>query len=335
MASTLLSSQILEFASEYSVYSNCILSIIGLLSNILNVLVFIRLKQFRDNRCVFYFLVESISNSINEVFTLIVTFVSVIYGNNATNFSLFWCKARYILFQSTGLVTFSMICFAACDQFCSTNYRINLREICTIKLAQCLVFTFILIWCLHSILFSFFLDINPLLGCIVINPIWIRYVTYFFYPVVSGFFPIVFASLFSLLAYENVRRVIRRQIPLERRQFDQQITAMVLIRVMLYVILSLPYTIYRVYSININTQQIDLLRSAIERLIQTIFYSISGVTIAVNFYLFLISSSRYRRQVKYVLKKKYWRPMKTWLCCRKNQIHPDNTILSDNGIELE
>ncbi|CAF1549010.1 unnamed protein product, partial [Adineta ricciae] len=146
----------------------------------------------------------------------------------------------------------------------------------------------------------------------------------------QGFLPIAIASTFSLFAYRNVRRVIRRQIPIERRRFDQQITAMVLTRVIVYVVLSLPYTIYRVYAINLDSKQIDVLRSAIERLIQTIFYSIATAIYAINFYLFLIISPRYRRQVKYVLKKKYWYSIKDWFCLRSNQIQPELATSSND-----
>jgi hypothetical protein len=150
-----------------------------------------------------------------------------------------------------------------------------------------------------------------------------------------GLLPIVIASSFSLLAFQNVRRLIRRQIPIERRRFDRQITAMVLLRVVFFVLFTIPYDSYRIYTINTIVNPMDSFHYAISRLIQEIFISIFNLNYVVSFYLFMISSSRYRRQVKYVLLKKYWRQWKNCCCIKENQIHPDNNRVSQSNIELE
>ncbi|CAF1423640.1 unnamed protein product [Adineta steineri] len=329
-------SSILQFSTQYSLYSNCITCVAGLIGNTLNILVFTKLKLFRNNQCILYLTVESIFNFINDLTVIIVNIVSSIYGDSAINQSSIWCRLRYIIFPLTILVPTSMICFAACDQFFSTNYRLNLRQSCTFKLGRYLVFLSIFMSLCHTILFSFSTGIQPLIGCSIINPIWIEYATYFYYPILTGLLPIFITSLFSFLAYQNVRRVVRRQIPIERRRLDHQITAMVLTRAVCFVIFMLPYTIYRIYSININGKQIDMLRSAIERLIQTVFYSFLNLNSSFDFYLFFIISARYRRQVKYALKKKYWRQIKNFSCCRQeNQVCPEITRYSDEHLELE
>ncbi|CAF0921693.1 unnamed protein product [Adineta steineri] len=60
----------------------------------------------------------------------------------------------------------------------------------------------------------YFVGIQPSFGCIILNENFIEYASYFFYPVLAGLFPILIASSLSLLAYRNVRRIIRRQIPI-------------------------------------------------------------------------------------------------------------------------
>ncbi len=171
---------ILLFVSQYSLYTNCITSSAGFIGNALNILTFTNLKLFRDNRCALYLTIESISNGVNEIFTLLLTISTSIYGNNSIGNSLSWCRLEYIIYQTTLLVTYSMICLAACDQFCSTNYRLNLRQICTLKLARYLVFICICIWFPHSLLYGFFLDIQQMLGCMMLNRTWRRYSTFFF-----------------------------------------------------------------------------------------------------------------------------------------------------------
>ena len=53
----------------------------------------------------------------------------------------------------------------------------------------------------------------------------------------NGLLPIFVSSLFSLLAYRNVRRIVRRQIPMDRRRLDQQLTAMIFMRVIFFILL--------------------------------------------------------------------------------------------------
>ncbi len=329
------SERILEFVSKYSLYSDCISFSIGLIGNGLNILIFTNLKCFRINRCGLYLIVESISNFLNQLIYLLLILLTSIYGTNFVSNSLSLCRLKYIMTQLTGFITFSMICLSSVDQYFSTNYRYNFLQICTRKLSVYLIFLNICFSIFHSILFSIFLDINSIQGCIIFNPIWLRYATAFYYPVLMGLLPVVIASSFSLLAFQNVRRLIRRQIPIERRRFDRQITAMVLLRVVFFVIFTIPYDIYRIYTINTIVNPMNSFRYAISRLIQVIFISIFNLNYVVSFYLFMISSSRYRRQVKYVLLKKCWRQWKNCCCIKENQIHPNNTRVSQSNIELE
>jgi hypothetical protein len=164
-------SAILQFVSIYSLYTNCITFSIGLIGNALNILVFTNLKCFRNNRCAFYLTVESISSFINQITYLTVTILTSIYGTNFITYSLILCRLKYIMTQLSGFVIFYMICLAAVYQFCSTNYRFNLRQMCTQKLSQYLVFISICFGIFHSILFAMFLNINPSLGCIIFNQI--------------------------------------------------------------------------------------------------------------------------------------------------------------------
>ncbi|CAF4435998.1 unnamed protein product, partial [Adineta steineri] len=86
----------------------------------------------------------------------------------------------------------------------------------------------------------------------------------------SGLFPICVSSLFSILAYRNVRHIVRRQIPINRRRLDQQLTAMIFVRVIFYVILQLPFTIYRIYSLNVIITDENTIAYSIDQWMQQI-----------------------------------------------------------------
>ncbi|CAF4195210.1 unnamed protein product, partial [Rotaria sordida] len=123
-----------------------------------------------------------------------------------------------------------------------------------------------------------------------------QYLSFFYYPILSGLLPIFIASLFSILAYRNVRRIVRRQIPIVRRRLDRQLTAMVLVRVITFVILTLPYAIQRMYTYITKINQSNLFLFAINTLIGGIMGSFFNLNYAISFYIFMASSSRFRRQ---------------------------------------
>jgi hypothetical protein len=257
--------------------------VLGVVGNSLNILVFTQFKLFRDNRCAFYIIVESISNFIYQCVSISLTILTSIYGDDATGRSSIWCKFRYILAQTFALTTFYMICFAAADQFFSTNYRHNLRQMCTLKLARCLTIGFICLWTAHSIIVGLFVDIQPLIGCVISNPVLLQYSTYFFYPVLVGLLPISIAACFAILAYRNVRRIVRKQMPIVRRRLDRQMTAMILLRAIVYLCLLLPYTSYRSYAINFPIPRNEPMKYAIGRLVQAIFLSFVSLNYTVEF----------------------------------------------------
>ncbi|CAF1380569.1 unnamed protein product [Adineta steineri] len=330
-SSSSVSDGILKFAAQYSIYTGSIAFIFGIIGNALNIFVFTQLKLFRTNRCIFYMTIESISNFIYQFLSITLTILTSIYGDDATGRSFIWCKLKSILSQICALTTFYMICFSAVDQFFSTNYRYNLRQMCTLKLGRYFAFIFICFAVIHSIVFGFSYDIQPKFGCIISDYTWIQYSTFFLYPILVGFLPIVIASSFSILAYHNVRHIVRRQLPIVRRKLDKQITAMVLTRVIAFVCLVLPYNIYCIYAVNFPTSQSVPKDYAISRLIQAIFSSINIMNSVINFYIFIIFSSRFRRQVKLVLVKKCWQSWKYWCCSVNNQIEPDNNIEPRNS----
>ncbi|CAF1360566.1 unnamed protein product [Adineta ricciae] len=148
-----------------------------------------------------------------------------------------------------------------------------------------------------------------------------NYVSYVYYPVLIGFLPMTIISLLSLLSYQNVRRIIRRRIPVFRRRLDQQLTGMVLIRVIIFVILTLPYTVLRIYTYVAKiTPSSNLCAFAIQNLVSSILGTVLNLNYAVSFYMFCVA---FRRQVKHALIKKCWRQCKLWCFSGKNQINPD------------
>jgi len=151
-----------------------------------------------------------------------------------------------------------------------------------LKLAHRLTIFFICFCFLHSILFLIFVEIQSSMGCTVYNSILKKYLSYFYYPILSNALPLVITVTFSLLAYRNVRRIVRMQVPLVRRRLDRQLTAMVLARVICTIILGAPFICITLYQLNLNNNEDNYMELAIATLIGIILYSLLNTNFAVN-----------------------------------------------------
>ena len=225
--------------------------------------------------------------SIVDIAQLSQTFINEIWifllnGIDPTTVSLAWCKLRTILPQWLRLMLSVVVCSAAVDQFLSTNHVAYLRQLSSLKLARYQICIATCVCLLHTVPFGIFLQIYPSLGCIITNPGLITYSSVFFYPFLNGLLPIFVSSLFSILAYRNVRRGVRRQIPIERRRLDQQMTAMIFMRVIFFVLLQLPFAIYRIYSLNLTVVQSNTLEYATRQWFQAISNTFVYLSHAVN-----------------------------------------------------
>jgi hypothetical protein len=205
-----------------------------------------------------------------------------ILGYNPTVASLPWCKIQTLLAQMCGLCSVYIICCTTFDQYLTTNHRYNLRQMSTIKLAHRLTI-FVICFCfLHSILFLMFVEIEPSMGCTVYNPTFKKYLSFFYYPVMSNSFPMIVTISWSLLAYRNVRQIVRRQVPIVRRRLDRQLTAMVLARVICAIILGLPFICMTLYQLNLDYSENTDMKSAIVALIGIICNSLLYTNFSVN-----------------------------------------------------
>jgi hypothetical protein len=180
-----------------------------------------------------------------------------------------------------GLYSLFTICFLALDQYLSTNHRPSWRQIATLKLAHYLTFFNISVVLFHGILFVVFANIGSI-GCNIYDPIAKIYFSYFYYPIIAGILPLGTSSLFSLLAYRNVRRIIRRQIPLARRRLDQQMTAIALARVLCIVILATPFIVFSLVNLNMSYNNDDYIKMANFNFLSVIIYSLLNINFAVS-----------------------------------------------------
>jgi len=269
----MLEDKILTASQIYTISVSFIILFGGIFGHIIDILVFTSSKPFRKNQSAFYLTAESIVNCLH----LLISFSSRIaitgFANDLTKTSIIWCKLRNAFGSSVTLLSLTIVCFAAIDQYLSTSYYPHLKQLSTLKLARCLIYSAIIIWTLHGISFLMLMKIESPHGCNAYNTEFINYITYVYYLILTGLLPITITSIFATLAYSNVRRIVQSRIPIFRRRLDRQLTAMILVRVVFLVAVTLPYVIYRIYAIKGPVHHYNSTQKAVLQLVGAIAFS--------------------------------------------------------------
>ena len=293
MTTILTSTSLRSIGDLYGYYVGLLNLSLGLLGNTMIILVFINVKVFRGNQCSFYFIVESFSNLGLLLVIYSARVFQAVFGYDPNITYLSWCRIRSTFAQIFGLCSLFTICLYTFYQYLATNHRCSLRQLSLLKLAHRLVLFSMCFVTGHSMLFAIYVEIRPTMGCTVYHSIVKRYCSFVYYPILSTALPLFVTVSFSLLAYDNVRRIIRRQVSIVRRRLDRQTTALVLTRVLCIVICGLPYICVTLYGLNLNNNQSDDLHLAIVALIGAVAYSLLYTN-------FCVSQTRYYASDKYL-----------------------------------
>jgi len=229
--------------------------IAGIVGNILNIIVFLSLRTFRQSSCAFYLMIMSIYNVFNLIFGLFPISLSALSLPDGTLASVFYCKFRAYFVVACIQTSMTCLCLATIDQYFATCSRPRFQQLCNIKLAQRIVIITITIWMLHEIPYLVFYNhvVSPTtnqLSCIDTNPVFEQYRIYFISLVLIGYLPVVIVALFGLMAYRNVQQIAYRTVPLVRRRLDKQLTVIVLVQVVINIFTTLPYTTVSAISLN-------------------------------------------------------------------------------------
>jgi hypothetical protein len=223
---------------QASIYYGIPVLVAGLFGGVLNTLVFLSLRTFRQSSCAFYLTIMSIVN-IGHLFTGLLSRIMITgYDVDWTATSPFYCKFRYFLFQTCTLMSLTCICFATIDQYFATCSNIRWQQWSSLKVAHRLTTIFAILWSLHGILYLIYYAqvYSPTMDntvCAIINTTFANYHAYGYFLTLTGFLPIFVTILFAMLAFRNVKQLAYQAVPVARRELEKQLTMMVLVQVAL------------------------------------------------------------------------------------------------------
>ncbi|CAF0964515.1 unnamed protein product [Adineta ricciae] len=278
--------------------------IVGVSGNLLNLLIFLSLKTFRENSCAFYLVLMSLVNIGHLITGQLTRVVITGFGMDWTSTSLFYCKFRQFSVQAFGLVSLTCLCLATMDQFFATCFTIYWQQWSNIRLAHRLSALAIVIWVLYCTPYLVFYDqvfaASGPVSCSLTNIIFRQYHTYVNNVALSCGLPLVITVTLGTLAYRNVRQIAYRTVPLVRRELDKQLTNMVLIQIIFSFCFLLPYFILLVISLATNITS-DPVTNAYFNIFINISACIYYFTYACPFYIYVCVSKRFRQQLVYAL----------------------------------
>ena len=248
-----LSSTLESITRETTIFFGIPTLIGGALGNILNIIVFLSLRTFRQKSCVVYLTIMSIVNIIQLTTGLLGRIMITSFNIDWTETSLFFCKFRYFVFPAASLISFTCLFFATIDQYFATSSRPRWQKWSNIKFAYYLTTFSTILWVLHGvpylILFNQVTSFNQT-TCVASNPIFFQYRLYFVSLIFIGFLPVAATIIFGSLAFHHVRTMNYRAVPLVRRELDKQLTIMVLTQDVMKFFTVLPYVIVTAISLN-------------------------------------------------------------------------------------
>lgn len=232
--------------TQIAIYLGLTTLIGGVLGGILNIVVFLSLRTFRQNSCAFFLTVMSFFN-IGQLLTGLFSRILITgFNKDWTETSPAFCKLRIYCLHVCTLISYTCICLATIDQYLATSLRPRWQQMMTLRRAQYMCAFFIVAWLLYGIpslvwyapVFSARTGIN---ACTTTNPVFTTFLRYIYTLVLTGILPIIITVVFGSLAYRNVRQIPYRTVPLVRRELDKQLTSMVLVQVGHNLLVNLPY----------------------------------------------------------------------------------------------
>ncbi len=242
-----------------------------------------------------------------------------------------YCKSRSYILNASQQMSRYLIVIACFDRFalCSTSARI--RKVCQVRIARRYIIPcIVLIWLVIPLHIPIYYT-SSRNTCVF--PSTIAFYNSIYGIVLVSFLPPGLMLVFSLLIFRNLKlRQKRRQriqpfplntsaaIETRRQQVkDQQVLAMLLIQVFIYVSSTIFYTINLLYTVLTMNDAAN--KSSERKSIEAFATFISGILVFIcpclSFYLFTLSSHLFRKELKSMVLHIY-RRRQGWLWMMNN-----------------
>lgn len=286
----LLLQSIAKFLDGYAIL---VLIIIGTLGNLLNIVVFIRHKTLRQMSN-FVFLITFFISNLTLLWSsrfphsmLAITGIDPLVG------SIVYCKVRWLFGRWGFNMSFTCICLSSIDRFLHTSRNERCRNLITLKRAFIIIIVismaYLVIFMPDAIYYSGY-------RCTASSSdrvIYQQFITYFNLTM-SNSIPVVILGIFCLLTWHNLWLIRHHR----RNKLQQQVNRMMIVEFTMIFISSLPNFIFNIYTQVSQSMVKSKLRLAQETVWRSVGVIFSFILNIGTFYIYVIVSSAYRRNVR-------------------------------------
>ncbi|CAF1305617.1 unnamed protein product [Rotaria sp. Silwood1] len=276
--------------------------IIGIVGNLMNIIVFLSLGNYKTNASSFYMLAKSFF----DLNVLIIGLIGHIIIQGFRSYAVTsgsWCRFRIPLLYINSLCSYTCLCLQSIDSFLCSSQNTILRQQSTVRRAHYLVIGFLFVWICNEAPYYFMQQVNfiPNWRCQTTNTIYAQYRSYFTILGLSNIIPILIISLFGYLSYRNMHRLHINQRTFSI--FNRQTIKMALFTISIVLMFQAPYTIAQIYFTSTVNIAKSIYRQTQEQLANVFFFIYAYNTNASSFYCYCAASKRFRQQVLQVFNK--------------------------------
>lgn len=319
---------ILQVALQISYYGPIVLFSIGAPAGLLNAIIFLCIKTFRQSSTSYYVVGQSFVD-----FSALLTVLFQAIPSTSMFVSSIACKLSIFFLQLTACLTMTYLCLAAFDRWACTSRLPWIRQLSSTRIARRLCPIPFVIWPLVNIPFLIYSDLIPLTNsCFFTSSLFEQIANYFLHPMLAFVFPLCILIIFGLLTLRNIRVAThtRQQIFQTRLStWEQQMTRMILTQTLVSVTCALPRAMFVVYwtaTFNNNAMK-SFDRISIEMLINQLSAMILCINFSSSFFIFLFVSPRFRETIKTHIKHSF--------NLRNNLINATNISLTQRKINVQ
>ena len=146
-----MSSTLNYISEQITIYLSIFLVITGVIGGLLNLIIFLSLKTFRENIFVFYLIIMSFVN-LGVLTTGLLTRLMISgFGIDWTVSSIFYCKFRLYSLQTSRLISFTCLCSATIEQYLATCTSPYWQQWRSMNKARILIIVSSILWLFEGI----------------------------------------------------------------------------------------------------------------------------------------------------------------------------------------
>ncbi|CAF1355934.1 unnamed protein product [Adineta steineri] len=302
---TSISLAIIQLQSGFY-YSSLILGFIlligGVLGNILNIIIFIKVPNYKNNPCSLYMFIRTFLDLYILLTGLTTRILTTGFQMDFTLMNRIWCKTRSGFLDITIISTYTLICLQAIDAFMCSSPSVVVRQKSNIRLARYLVIGTLCFWCIHEIPYFIFQDLVIIGGtpmCLTTNTIYAQYHIYVVSLGIVTISPITMISIFGFLTVRHMKTIaVTRTLS----SLTRQTISMVLFQIFAVLVFNGPFTAWTIYSLSTTNAVKDTYRRTVEQLITSFAANYAYGPYASSFYCYCLSK-RFRNQLLASLKE--------------------------------